>query len=162
MKISYLLLLAIIGALVGCKSDYLLSAKARENQTAAVSSETGRVSLPTDSPKLQEIKVEVVGQKQVPVDEVNAPGKIDLNPNRVAHVALPSAGKITRVLVHLGDFVSQGQPVIALQSPDAEAAMSTELQARAGVTQAQSALIKAKSDFERQSDLLEQGAVAKK
>ena len=52
----------------------------------------GLVTFPADSPKLKQIKVEAVVEKSVPTDEVIAPGKVELNPNRVAHVALPVAG----------------------------------------------------------------------
>jgi cobalt-zinc-cadmium efflux system membrane fusion protein len=65
-------------------------------------------------------------------------------------------------MVKLGDAVVQGQPVLALESPDADAAMSTFMQAQAGVVQATAALQKAQADFDRVDDLFEHNAVAKK
>jgi membrane fusion protein, heavy metal efflux system len=54
----------------------------------------GRITMPADSPKLQEIRVEYVQIRNIAVDEVIAPGKIDVNPNRVARVTIPVTGKV--------------------------------------------------------------------
>jgi len=111
---------------------------------------------------LTQIRVEPVQTAELPTDEVIAPGKIEVNPNRVSHVVLPVAGRIASVLVKLGDAVTEGQPLLAIQSPDADAAMSASLQAQAAVTQAKAALMKAQADFDRLNDLYEHNAVAKK
>ena len=50
-------------------------------------------------------------------------------------------GRITSVLVKIGDAVAKDQPLLTIQSPDADAAMSTFLSAQAGVTQARAALV---------------------
>ena len=75
---------------------------------------------------------------------------------------LAVTGRITTVLVKTGDAVKKDQPLLTVQSPDADAAMSTFLSAQAAVTQAQAALIKAQSDLDRSSDLFEHNAVARK
>jgi cobalt-zinc-cadmium efflux system membrane fusion protein len=49
-----------------------------------------------------------------------------------------------------------------VESPDADVAMSSYLQAEAGITQAKAALAKAVADMERTKDLFEHNAVAKK
>src|SRR5207253_10071795 len=89
---------------------------------------SGEIVIPPDSPKLQQIRVETVRMESVPTDEVVAPGKIEVNPNRVAHVALPVAGRITSVTHRLGDFVQQGQPLLTIVSADVDASMSAYLQ----------------------------------
>ena len=94
--------------------------------------------------------------------EVVAPGKIEANPSRVAKVVLPLPGKIVNVFVHLGDSVKQGEPLLTLESPDADAAVSTLTQQQAAVAQAQSAVLKAQKDYDRTRDLREHKAIAEK
>ena len=88
------------------------------------------VVIPPGSPKLKEVHVEAVTTAEVPFEEVVSPGKIETNPNLVSRVLLPLAGRVSAVLVHLGDSVRQGDPVLTLESPDAEAAQSAYLQAQ--------------------------------
>jgi cobalt-zinc-cadmium efflux system membrane fusion protein len=118
--------------------------------------------IPPDSPKLKQIRVETVRMESVPTDEVVAPGKIEVNPNRVAHVAIPVAGRITSVTRRLGDFVQQGEPLLTVESADVDAAMSAYLQAEAGVNQAKAGLLKAQADVDRARDLFEHNAIAQK
>src|SRR5581483_2587138 len=61
-----------------------------------------------------------------------------------------------------GDAVTKDQPLLALESPDADTAMSADLSAQAAVTQAQAALVKAQADYDRASDLFAHDAIAKK
>ena len=129
---------------------------------SAPPSQPGRVVLPADSPKLLQIRVEAVKAEDVPTDEVEAPGQIEVNPNRVSHVILPVPGRIATVYVKLGDAAAQSQPLLAIESAEADAALSTVLQAEAGVTQAKSALVKAQADYDRASDLFQHNAVAQK
>ncbi len=97
-----------------------------------------------------------------PVGSVSAPGKVEANANRTSRVVLPVAGRVTTVLCKIGDFVRQGQPILTVESPDAEAAVAGFQQAQAGVTQAKSALAKAQIDHDRQADLFQHGAVPQK
>ena len=53
------------------------------------------------------------------------------NPNHVSKVVLPVTGRVVSVLVKLGDAVAKDQPLLTLQSPDADAAMSAYISARA-------------------------------
>jgi cobalt-zinc-cadmium efflux system membrane fusion protein len=98
----------------------------------------------------------------VPTDEVTAPAKVVLNPNRIARVALPVPGRVTRLLVALGDAVTQGQPLLTIDSPDAHAAIAAVLQAEATERQAKATVAKAQRDLDRTSRLFEVGAGAKK
>ncbi len=120
------------------------------------------ITIPRESTMLQQIKVEPVQTASVPTDEVVAPGKIEVNPNRVSHVIAPLAGQVSDVLVKIGDFVRKGEPLMAIQSPDAEAALSAHLQAEAAVTLSKSAELKAEMDYNRSKDLFQHEAVAQK
>jgi cobalt-zinc-cadmium efflux system membrane fusion protein len=120
------------------------------------------VVLPAGSPMLKQIRRERIALKDLPTDEIVAPGKIETNPNRVSKVVLPVAGRVTAVLVKTGDAVSKDQPLLTIQSPDADAAMSAYLSAKATETQSEVALAKAKADLDRTRDLFDHDAVAKK
>jgi cobalt-zinc-cadmium efflux system membrane fusion protein len=122
----------------------------------------GTVVIPTDSPKLAEIKTDLVKTASVPFDEVVSPGKIETNPNLVSRVALPLTGRVSSVLVKMGDSVKRGEPILTLEAPDADAAVSAFLQGQAAISQAKANLNKAQADYDRSSDLFAHNAVAKK
>jgi len=145
----------------GCGRNEHAREEARPRPTA-VAAEPGVVTIAAGSPMLEQIHVETVQTAEVPTAEVDSPGKIEANPNRVSHVVLPVVGRVTSVLVKLGDAVVEGQPLLTVQSPDADAAQSTALQAQASVTQAQATLGKAQADYDRLQDLYAHNAVAKK
>lgn len=121
-----------------------------------------RITLPPGSPKLNLIHVAPVAMGQFQLEEVSAPGEIEANPNRVSHVLMPVMGRIRQVLVHLGDTVSEGQPLVVIESPDATAALATQMQAESQIRQAKSALLKSQRDLARARDLHEHGALALK
>ena len=129
---------------------------------AAPAGKSGQAVLPADSPQLSRIKVANADAGLVPVDSVSAPAKIEANANRLSHVVLPLSGRVTDVTVKIGDFVRQGQSLLTVESPDADAATSTHLQAQAAVTTAKSAMAKAQTDTDREKDLFEHGAVPQK
>ena len=128
----------------------------------AVQAGDNAVLLPAGSPMLKQIRRERVELRDLPTDEIVTPGKLETNPNRVSKVVLPVAGRVTAVLVKVGDAVKKDQPLFMIQSPDADAATSAYLSARAAEGQAEVALGKAQADADRASDLFEHNAVAKK
>jgi cobalt-zinc-cadmium efflux system membrane fusion protein len=131
-------------------------------EAGALTWTSGTLTVPAGSPMLKQIRREQVADAELATDEVVAPGKIEANPNRVSKVVAPVAGRVARVLVAVGDAVRQGQPLFTIESPDADAAMSTQLQADAAVTQARATLLKAQADAERTTDLFEHNAIARK
>jgi len=122
----------------------------------------GRIILPPDSPQLLLLKTDAVQLADTPVDEVVAPGRIEFDISRVTRIVLPVAGRIEQVFVRLGDSVTAGQPLLAVDSPDAAAAIAEWRQATANLTQAQASLTKVTADHERKSDLLAHRAIARK
>ena len=109
---------ALIG--MGCERSEERAATALPHTPEVTPPDAGLVQIPLDSPQLQQLRVQTAAMVPVPTDEVTAPAKVGLNPNRVGRVALPVAGRITRVLVVLGDAVTQGQPLLTVDSPDVE------------------------------------------
>jgi membrane fusion protein, heavy metal efflux system len=120
------------------------------------------VTIQPESPMLGQIKSAVVEMAEVPTEEVDAPGKIEVDPNHVSHVVLPLAGRISSLMVKVGDTVQRGQTLLLLESPDADAAMANYLQAESGINNAKSVVLKAQADFDRTKDLFEHSAVAQK
>lgn len=129
---------------------------------AAAAAPADAVVLAAGSPMLTQIRRERVMLRDLPTDEIVAPGKLEANPNRVSKVVLPVAGRIVSVLVKAGDAVKKDQPLLTIQSPDADAAMTAYLSARATESQTAVALGKAQADSDRAADLFEHNAVAKK
>jgi cobalt-zinc-cadmium efflux system membrane fusion protein len=156
---SLLTIAVALSLCAACSSKAEVSAAA---PPASAAVDPGTVAIASDSPMLKQIKRETATTQELPTDEVVAPGKIEANPNRVSKVLLPVSGRVTSVMVKVGDAVRKDQPLLAIQSPDADAAMSACLSAQAGVMQSRAALVKAQSDFDRSSDLFEHNAVAKK
>jgi cobalt-zinc-cadmium efflux system membrane fusion protein len=120
------------------------------------------IVVPPDSPRFKQLRVESVRVADVPEDVVTAPGRVTVNPNRVSRVLPPVAGRVLEVMVRLGDAVEQGQPVLAMESPDADAAIAGYLQAEASQRQTQAALAKSEADYRRTAELYEAKAVAHK
>jgi len=164
MKTYLWIAVAAAALLAGCGKEEEKAAAAGTPPAAASEQRLadGTVVIPTDSAKLKEIHVDEIRDAQVPFDEVVSPGKIEANPNLVSHVTLPVTGRVSSVLVKIGDAVKRGQPVLTLESPDADAAESTYRQAQAALTQANANLNKAQSDYDRSKDLFDHNAVAKK
>jgi cobalt-zinc-cadmium efflux system membrane fusion protein len=120
------------------------------------------VNVPPDSAQLKQIQVQPVQLGEIPTDELVAPGRVSMNPNRVSRVLPQVPGRVVKVMARLGDSVEQGQPLVELESPDADAAVSTYRQAQAAESQARAALTKAEADLARAKDLYEVRAVAEK
>ena len=135
-------------AVMGCERTEEQTAAAAPTPAAAPQ-HTGLVQLPPDSPQVQQLHVQPVDMVDVPTDEVTAPAKVVLNPNRIARVALPVPGRVTRLLVALGDAVTPRQPLLTMDSPDAHAAIAAALQAEATQRQAKATLAKAQRDLDR-------------
>jgi cobalt-zinc-cadmium efflux system membrane fusion protein len=122
----------------------------------------GVVVLAADAPELKEMKVEEVHNIAAPAQAVTATARIEANPNRVAHAVVPAPGRITRLMVKLGDSVQQGQPLVAIESSAVTELESAYVQAGSMIRQAELALSKSESDLSRVTDLFEHQAVAQK
>ncbi|MCC7156569.1 MAG: efflux RND transporter periplasmic adaptor subunit [Bryobacterales bacterium] len=158
-KLSAALVAALSLLAGGCSRE---EAKVNAAAPNSVPSRPGQVVLPAGSPKLAHIKVAPVQMIDVPMDIVEAPGNIEVNPNRVSHIVSPVPGRVVDVYVGIGDSVQEGQAVVKIESPDADAAISAYLQADSAVGQMKANALKAQADLDRSRDLLDHQAVAKK
>lgn len=155
------LLLVGLCIAAGCGREEEKGATAQAAPAAASQSSSIVVVAP-ESPQSKQLRVEPVELADVPVDEVVAPGRIIANPNRIARVLLPAPGRILEVLAGLGSGVERGQPVLAVESPEADSAIAGYRQAEASGRQASATLTKAQADLERARDLYGVRAIAEK
>lgn len=141
------------------------SAEGRSPAVASASTPSQGVPLvvvPPESPRFKQLRVEPVRQQPFPTDEVVAPARVTINPNRIARVLPPVQGRILKVFVELGAAVMEGQPLVSLDSPDADAAIATYLQTDATLRQAKVTFAKGETDLERARNLLQYQAISEK
>jgi cobalt-zinc-cadmium efflux system membrane fusion protein len=150
----------------GCSQSDEAQLRADERRGAAASvstqSQMPLVVVPPDSPRFKQLRIEAVREQAFPTDEVIAPAKVMINPNRISRVLPPVQGRVLSVSVKLGDTVAEGQPLVTLRSPDADAAISAYLQADATVRQAKVTLTKTETDLDRARKLLQYQAISEK
>jgi membrane fusion protein, heavy metal efflux system len=161
---SVALCLVAAVALTGCGVPKEAAAEKKDTpaETPAKAPTADLVVLKADAPELHQMKIEPVRTFPLPAEEVTAPARIEVNPNRVGHAILPAPGRIAQVLVKLGDSVTAGQPVVTIHSSVVAEAEAGFVQSEAGVRQAELALAKAEADLARLTDLYEHQAVAQK
>src|SRR5260370_6703757 len=86
---------------------------------------------------------------------LTATGKISFVDAHVAHVFSPVTGRVTNLLVNLGQSVERGTALATIQSPDLGSAISD-------VQKAEAALMAAQRDYERQKELFAAHAAAQR
>ena len=160
MKYNSLALLSLALTIVGCGAN-------GEPDTAPTGSRTslapgGQIVFEPGSPKLAQIQVATVESAEIPQDLIVAPGKVEVNQNRVSTVVLPMPGRIVSVSAQLGDSVTQNQPLVTLESPEAYGILASWRQSEALLGQAEAALAKAEADVARLEALYEHRAAALK
>jgi cobalt-zinc-cadmium efflux system membrane fusion protein len=156
-------LIFVLLILAGCaRTPEHVDASLKSRAAEAVSSSAGRVRFDAGSPQLKRLRIAEVALSEVAIAEVVAPGRVIINPNRISRVGLPVPGRVMAVEVRLGDAVTQGQPLLRVESPEAEDAVSRTYQAEAAQSQARGSLAKAQADLDRFRDLFQHGATARK
>jgi cobalt-zinc-cadmium efflux system membrane fusion protein len=160
MKLFAIPLLSVFILAAGCRrADTAAADPARAEQPLR---EQGEIVLPPDSPKLKRIRTLSVAVAEYPAEELIAPGKVEVNPNRISRVLAPVSGRVRRVAAGLGDAVSEGQVLLTMESAEAGTAFSVQTQAQARLRQARATLSKAEKDLVRVRDLYEHRAIALK
>ena len=106
----------------------------RSRRCTAVPVRSGNiVRFDAASPQLERIHVAPVAAAMLPVDEFEAPGKVEPLPTRLAKVALPLSGRVRQVMVTLGDHVRSGQTLMTVETPESSTLQSALRQAQADV-----------------------------
>lgn len=149
----------------GCGKPAETKAEGKEAKAAAPAAKPtlkNEVSMSADAPELAQMKFEDVRSIEVALDEVTATARIEANPNRVGHAMIPVPGRISNVLVKLGDSVQKGQPLLSVESATIAEFETAFVQSESAVRQSQIALSKSETDLARLTDLFEHQAVAEK
>lgn len=176
-----LILIVAIVALTAVLAAFLLfsgndgTKKAAESETAAeAAKETGKegakeaghaeesehaheasedIELTNAQIASQQIKIETASLGSVD-RSVSLPGRLLVNADQQAHISPNFAGRVEAVYVQTGQYVKKGQPLATMLVPEL-----VDLQAN--IRLMQSRLDLAKSDYERERNLWQQGISAK-
>jgi len=162
MKIRRVFLSITLLGLAACNRPRNVPDQSYTPSIAAATRSGSTIKFDPKSPQLARIRVGKVEAASVPVDEFDAPGKVELNPGRISRVSLPMAGRVRDVMVVLGDEVKQGQALLTLDSPDVATLNSSLRQAEANISQSKATLAKAEADLLRVRDLFGNRAIAQK
>jgi cobalt-zinc-cadmium efflux system membrane fusion protein len=108
---------------------------------------------PTAS-QLASLKIVTVARASFRTEHVTD-GKIAVNADRITPVYSPFSGRVTRILANLGDLVSQGQPLFALQASEFVQGQSDLLGAQAALAAARSQLALAQTTEKRKHALFD-------
>jgi cobalt-zinc-cadmium efflux system membrane fusion protein len=95
------------------------------------------------------IGVETVGSKP-DLLSLRLPARLEFKDGALSEVGTPMAGRVSGVLVHTGDRVRAGDPLVELSCPDAASARTT-------LATAEAALREARAGLDRQDRMMEQG-----
>jgi cobalt-zinc-cadmium efflux system membrane fusion protein len=128
----------VAGLVLAFSFDRLFAAEqeTKANAAAAVGASAREVKLSTELAKRARLSVETV-QKRPLEPTLDLVGSVDFDPDAVADVGGRIAGRITRVLVTVGDTVDKNQPVIEIESNELGEALADLLSARANLIAAE-------------------------
>jgi cobalt-zinc-cadmium efflux system membrane fusion protein len=132
------LLLPVLGAaLGGCdRPHWLPGAQAAEQpapSATALVHHGAAVSVPAASPLRKSLQLASVEEHAV-AQSILVPAVVEADPARLVRVVPPVAGRIERLLKHLGDPVKAGDALFTLDSADIAQAYSDAGKAQAGLT----------------------------
>lgn len=128
--------------------------KALATGSDAVDHSRDSIRLDPDNPQLKYIKVEVAENTDA-APSIRLTGRVTFDEEHTQRVASPIDGRVTKVLVQLGDTVKRDQPLVQMSS-----ARAAELQADA--QKAQQDLSIAEKALDRTAKLKVEGAISDK
>lgn len=136
----------------------LATASACQNETAA---HTAGVMPPPNEVWITKKQIEQTGIATTEVGDrqvgnvMTATGRIAFSDSRVAHVFSPVTGRVTQMLVSVGEHVSRGTPLAVIASADLGSAA-------ADLEKAEADLTASRRDYERQKELYDAHAAAQR
>lgn len=140
---------AVVGAVVAFSLDALTG---EDNETTASASATpaavsSEVKLSDELAKRAKLTTEPVSKRAL-APTLDLVGSVTFDPDAVADIGGRISGRITRVMVTVGDTVKSGQPLVELESHNLGEALAELLSAQAN-------LIAAENRSQRESTLAE-------
>src|SRR5262249_22806228 len=140
--------LLLLFAAAGCNDKKSGEAQAAEGRRPDF------VKIEPGSPRLEFIKIEAVKESEAG-SSVNLPAKVGFDEDHTQRVATPIDGRVTTLLVKVGDKVRAGQALVELASPQVGQLQADALKAQHDLDVAQKAL-------DRTEQLKPEGAVSQK
>jgi len=137
------LILLVLCGLAGCRREQPQTQEAEPDPHCR--REGQAILVPENSPLRSRLVLETVKSEPVRLT-LCVPAAIEPDPQRFARVFPPSACRVVRLHVQLGDLVTSGQVLATLHAPDFVQAQGDYLKARSTVQVA-------RRQLERQSDL---------
>jgi len=129
-----------------------LHVEASEHESPMLLREGARISVPETSPLRGKLRVGVVGQQEIQRKLV-LPAVVEADPARTVKVVTPVTGRVTDLMVQLGERVVQGQELAVIDSGDLA-------QAYSDIEKARSVLTLTKKALDRQLGLEKAGGAA--
>lgn len=127
----------LAGLILGFSFDHLFASQQEPKANAAAKAVSMReVKLSTELAQRAQLSVEKV-EKRPLAPTLDLLGSVDFDPDAVADVGGRIAGRITRVLVTVGDIVTQNQPLVEIESNELGEALAALLSARANLIAAE-------------------------
>src|SRR5262245_28979444 len=121
-----------------------LGCNARATPAAAEERSRDFIRLDPASPRLNYVKVEVAEETDV-APSVQLTGRVGFDEDHTQRVASPIDGRVSRILVQLGDSVKIGQPLVELVSAQAAGMQAEAQKAEQDLSVAEKALERAKT-----------------
>jgi membrane fusion protein, heavy metal efflux system len=121
------------------------------SQTALdVHAQDHAITVPATRAQIQQLGIKVAAARAGGIDDwLSVPGEIEINEDRMAHIAPRVGGVVSEVHAHLGDVVQAGQILAVIESRDLADAKATYLSA-------QQILELAQTSFQREKTLYTQ------
>jgi cobalt-zinc-cadmium efflux system membrane fusion protein len=116
----------------------------RESPAAAEERSRDFIHLDPSSPRLNYIKVEVAEETEV-APSIQLTGRVGFDEDHTQRVASPIDGRVSKILVQLGESVKGGQPLVQLVSAQAAGMQAEAQKAEQDLSVAEKALERAKA-----------------
>lgn len=126
---NYSIVIATVFSVVligGCKG----SGSSTPQVDAAVQHTGDQVHVPDASPVRKALRVAAVEERTIE-RPITVPGVVEADPTKLVKIVPPVSGRITRIVKHLGDKVSRGDPLLVIDSADLAQAFSDATKADA-------------------------------
>lgn len=144
MKLRITLFLAFVAASTGCGSCFGRTtpppSEEAEHKEEKAEPHGNELEVPVDMLRDLRITTAEVQQSKSAENFATILGELKVNQDAYAEVAAPLPGRVTRVLVGIGDRVQQGTPLVELQSVELGRARAAVMAASGRVTLARTAL----------------------